>query len=61
MPAKILSPTYNSKKTKPEIHSTLKVTKSASVTKETDVSKDTLNLQAKKEIVSEKETESKEK
>src|SRR3972149_7708267 len=61
MHAKKPSPSYNIKKSKPEIHSTLKVTKSASVTKETDVSKDTINLQAKKEIVSGKETELKEK
>jgi len=57
MPAKIPSPTYNVTKSKPEIHSTLKVTKTASVTKETDVRKDTMSLQAKKETVSEKETE----
>ena len=56
MPAKIPSPTYNIKKPKPEIHSTLKVTKSASVTKETDVSKNSMSLQTKKEIVSENET-----
>src|SRR4030066_84387 len=61
MPAKIPSPAYNIKKSKPEIHSTLKVTKSASVTKEADVSKDTMSLQGKKEILSEKETELKEK
>jgi hypothetical protein len=61
MPTKIPSPSYTAKKSKPEIHSTLKFTKSASVTKETDVSKDTMSLQAKKETVSENETELKEK
>src|SRR4030067_1417951 len=61
MPAKISSPTYNIKKSKPEIHSTLKFTKSALITKETDVSKETIDLQAKKETVSEKDTELKEK
>src|SRR4030042_1632223 len=61
MPAKLPSPSYNIKKSKPEIHSTLKVTKSVSVTKETDVSKDKTTLQAKKEIVPEKDTELKEK
>ena len=57
MTAKIPSPIYNVTKSKPEIHSTLKVTKSVSVTKETDANKDTLNLQAKKETASENETE----
>ena len=61
MPAKLPSPSYNIKKSKPEMHSTLKVTKSVSVTKETDVSKDKTTLQAKKEIVPEKDTELKEK
>src|SRR4030042_5567257 len=57
MPAKILSPTSNVKKSKPATHRTLKDIK----TSETDVSKDTINLQAKKETVSEKDTEFREK
>src|SRR4030067_2580598 len=57
MPAKIPSPSYNIKKSKPATHRTLKDIK----TSETDVSKDTINLQAKKETVSEKETEFREK
>jgi len=57
MTAKIPSPAYNIKNSKPETHRTLKDIK----TSETAVSKDTMSLQAKKEMVSEKETELKEK
>src|SRR4030042_2412855 len=57
MPAKIPSPTYNVTKSKIETHRTLKDIK----TPETDVSKDTISLQGKKEMVSENETELREK
>src|SRR4030042_586344 len=57
MPAKIPSPTFNVTKSKPATHRTLKDIK----TPKTDVSKDTINLHAKKETVSENETELKEK